>query len=547
MPSFRPIGLFMGAFLMAGALAGCDRAPRQAAEEGPSEAAAPARKIITIANGAEPSSLDPQRTNLVADRRVVGSLFAGLVEVDGAGNLIPGIAQSWDVSEDGKVYVFTLRQARWSDGAPITAQDFVFSFRRLLAPATQSPFAAYYFVLRNGKAVHDGTMLPDSLGVEALSAHILRLTLEQPMPALMGLLSHQSALPVPRHVVGRFGAAWTELRHLVVSGPFRLVEWQAGVRLELARNPLFYDADSLALDGVVFLPGEDMALTLRAFDEGEVDIVEGLPADSVARYRRARGEAVRIEPYWALYWYVFNTARPPFDDVRVRRALAMAVDRQHIVEQALGAGGVPATGIVPPSMPSYGPPMAPAWAELSLAARRAEAKRLLEDAGYGSGHALSVTISYNPSPDHDRVFAAVAADWRALGVTVSAHVASFREHVQALEAGDFEVARRTWVTSFDMPEYFLGLFVSSAGSLNVGRYANPAVDALYAQALETADLATRTRLLKAAEAILLDDAVAVTIYNDVNRTLVGPRVIGWTNNPTGRHPLRFLDLAPGQD
>lgn len=523
-------------------LSGCEPAPPQDTSESVVEPKV-TPKVLRIGSTTEPRSLDPQKTNLVAGRRVVSALFQGLIDVNASGQLIPGMAQGWDVSEDGLHYTFTLRDATWSDGVPVTTEDFIFSFRSLFAKQGESAFTPFYTVLKNAAAVKAGDLPIEELGVRALNEKILRLDLEKPLPGLLGLLSHQSALPVPAHALAKYGADWTATENLVVNGAFKLKSWDEGAPIILEKNPLFHEADAVTLDQIEIHRLNTAEEALEGFLAGAFDIIDAFPDERLAYIQENIPGSLRVEPQWAIYWYVFNTRDDTLSDPDIRQALSMAIDRERITGTILSqAGNRPSYSLLPPEMASYGVPNTPDWIVLDMAARREFAEEILEGKGYTADTPLELTISFNRSEDHRRVMDAVAQDWSDIGVTVLADEAGFQEHLAKLESGDFQVGRRTWVASFDMPEYFLGLFESEAGPLNIGGYNNAHFDAVMNEAEGKSALDERTALLRQAESIALSDTVVAPIYSYVNQALVSSRVEGWMDNPTSRHALRYLDV-----
>ncbi|MGD8326074.1 MAG: peptide ABC transporter substrate-binding protein [Sphingomonadales bacterium] len=539
---FGKFSSFLYVLMAIALLSGCEPTQKNT-EESPAENGPHTEKVLKIGSTTQPRSLDPQKSNLVAGRRVVSALFQGLIDVDASGRLIPGMAQGWDVSEDGLHYTFTLREAYWSDGTPVTTEDFIFSFRSLFGKQSESSFTSFYMVLKNATAVKAGDLPIEELGVRALNERILRLDLEHPFPSLLGLLSHQSALPVPSHALQKFGANWTAPENLVVNGAFKLQSWGDGEPIILVKNPMFHDAETVALDRIEIHNSANADAALDAFLAGELDIIDSFPDERLGEIQETIPQSLRVEPQWSIYWYVFNTQDEILSDSRIRQALSMALDRERITGTILSqTGNRPSYSLVPPEMPSYGTPNTPDWFVLDMAGRREFAIELLSAAGYGPENPLTLTISFNRSEDHRRVMEAVAEDWQQIGVSVMADEEDFQGHLAKLEAGDFQIGRRTWVASFDMPEYFLGLFTRDAGPLNIGRYINPRFDEVMDEARSKSNLSERTMLLREAESIALADSVVAPIYSYVNQVLVRPYVKGWIDNPTSRHALRFLDV-----
>ena len=493
----------------------------------------------------EPETLDPQKTQTVVEADIVYDLFEGLLTYDAEGKLVPGVALAWTVSADGLTYDFDLREENWSNGDPVTAGDFVFSFRRLLDPATAAPYASLFFVIKNAEAVARGRAKPEALGVRALGPHRLEIALARPTPYFLGLLAHQTAVPLDEKAVAQYGREFTRAGKLVSNGAYRLVAYTPNDRLTLARNPDFHDAAHVAIGREDILPLEDRAAAVRRFEAGEIDSYSDAPSDQIAFHKRRFPGELHLSASLGTYYYAFNTKKPPFDDARVRRALSMTIDREFLADTIWGGSMLPAYALVPPGIPGQAP-VEPSFAALAPIDAEAEALKLLAQAGYGpQGRVLNVEIRYNSSENHQATAIAIADMWRPLNVTVSfvntdakTHFAYLRDH------GDFDVARAGWLADYPDAQNFLALCESDNTALNYSRWSNPQYDALLKQAAGERDVGARAQLLEQAEAILnREQPIAPLMYLE-SKNLVAKRVLGWRANTLDRHLTRYLSLAP---
>lgn len=532
----------VAAFVLAAALslAGCSgKVERPACPAG--------QVCLEYGNSSDPTSLDPQKISLVNEGVIIGDLMVGLVEDGPDGRPVPGIAQSWETSADGLVWTFHLRRALWSDGASVAADDFVFAYRRLLDPRTASPYAYLLYLLKNGEAVNAGKAAPSTLGVRAIDALTLELTLAHPAPHLPQILKHASAYPIPRHAVERWGDAWADPSHYVSDGPYRPVSWVLGDHIRVVKNPRFYDAAHVCVDRIDYYPTNDAISAERRVKRGELDVNTSIQSNRVA-FLRKPGEMpayVRIHPYLAVVYLVFNAHDvPAFRDVRVRQALSMAVDRDFITGKLLRAGQSPAYAFVPPGTANdLGVAHAP-WAGWSLARRQAEAIRLLRAAGYGPTHSLAFELKLPNSSDAILQTPAIQADLKAIGVKASLVQNETQIAFDAFANSDFQAGLASWTGDYDDPMSFLGIFTAGAGVKNYGGYANPAYDTLLARADHEADAARRSANLAQAEQTLIDDAPVAPLYFTVSRNLVNPRITGWTGNLLDFHRARYLCMKP---
>jgi oligopeptide transport system substrate-binding protein len=498
---------------------------------------------LVIGNDSEPTSLDPHKISLTSEDRVVGEMFVGLTQSDASGATIPGVATRWETSPDGLTWTFHLRDADWSDGVPVTADDFVFSLRRLLDPATASEYAALLYVLKNGEAVNRGALPLTALGVRALDAHTLEIHLEHPAPYLTELTKHETMYPVPRHVIERWGAAWTDPSHDVTDGPYKLAEWRFGQRVRLVRNPHFWEASSVCVDQIDYLPAVDSGAAEKSVRRGEMDAKVSLQSNR-APFLRQPGQMpayVRTHAYLGVYYLALNTRNvAAFRDRRVRLALSLAVDRDFMTAKLLRAGQTPAYTFVPPGVANYVPPSPPAWSGWSLQRRQAAARALLAQAGYGPGHPLTIEFKHTTTPDAIHLTTSIQSDWQAIGVITTLTQEEPQIAFQDYRLRDFQVGFAGWIADYDDPKSFLYVLQSSTGPQNYGDYHSARYDALLAAADQEPDVRARAAILQAAERTMLADAPVIPLYFPVSRSLVNPRITGWTDNIADVHRGRYL-------
>ena len=509
--------------------------------------ACPAGKVcLEYGNESDPLSLDPQVANLVTESRTIGDLMVGLTTESADGKPIPGIATSWETSAEGLTGTCPLRDAKWSDGVPVTADDFVFSYRRILDPKTASIYAYLATILKNGQAVNDGKAPLSAVGARAPDPHTLVLTLEHPAPFMPQLLMHQSFFPVPRHVVEKLGDGWVKPGSYVSDGAYRLSAWRLGDLVQLDKNPNFYDADHVCIDRIDYYPTSDAVSAERRVQRGELDLNTTFQSNRLAHIREAMPGYARPALALATYYLSFNTRDvKPLKDPRVRRALSEAIDRDFITGKLQRAGQRPAYSFVSPGTANFPHEAQLRWAGESFPQRQIEARALLAQAGYGAGHPLKLIIKAANSTETQLLMEAVQADWRAIGVEASIQQNEGQVAFAAYRDRDFQVGSMSWYADFDDPITFLGLLKSDTGAQNYGDYKNPAYDALLDQADHEADATRRGEILSRAEQIMLDDEGMAPIGFSVSRSLVNPRVTGWVDNPLNVHRARWLCMKPG--
>lgn len=504
-----------------------------------------AETVLKRGNTGEPETLDPHKSSTIYEANLQRDLFEGLIIEAADGSLVPGVAESWEISDDGRVYTFNLRgDSVWSDGSPVTADDFVFSFQRLLDPATASKYASIMYPVDQAEEINTGkTKDLAQLGVKAIDPQTLEITLTAPTPYFMQQLTHHTGLPVSKANVETFGKDFTKPGNLVSNGPFVLDEWVPQAHIKLSKNPQFFDAESVQIDTVMYYPTEDRSTALKQFRAGELDINNDVPNDQVPWMRENLSEEFRVAPYLGIYYYPINTQREPFSDPRVRQALSLVINREILVEKITRAGEVAAYSLVPPGTSNYD--MGPAFAEfkaLSTDERMDKAKALLEEAGFGADNPLQFTLSYNTSENHKKVAIAIASMWKPLGVKADLFNTEVKVHYNNLQEGDYDVARAGWIADYDDPQNFLFLLESNNPDLNYAKYENPEFDALMEEASRTVDLGKRAELLHQAEAIAMADMPYIPIYYYVSKNLVKSSVGGWEDNVKDVHPSRFLSL-----
>ncbi len=497
---------------------------------------------LQYGNTSEPVSLDPHKTTGTWEDRILLDVLIGLTQDDAEGKPVPGMAERWETSPDGLTWTFHLRKAEWSDGRPVTADDFVYSLRRILLPQTASEYASLLYLIEGAQAVNEGKAPAETLGVTAPDPRTVQIRLTHPAPYLTELTKHHTMFPVPRHVIEKWGDAWSRPEHYVSNGPYVVKAWRLGDRVTIAKNPRYYEADKICIDEVNFFPTSDAASAERRVRRGELDLNTDMQSNRIAFLRKDMPGYPRTYTYLGVTYLAFNAGVPALKDRRVRTALTMSIDREFITGKLLRGGQLPAYTFVPPGVANYTPAKPPAWAALSLEARQAQARRLLAQAGYGPDNPLKVTIKHRNTPDPILFMAAVQADWKAVGVDARLEQNEGQIAYAAYRARDFQVADAAWIADYNDPMSFLYLQQSATGPQNYGDYSNPAYDALLAKADNEPDVKARGAYLSQAESLMLDDAPVAPIYYYVSKNLVSPRVTGWVDNLVDRHRLSLLCL-----
>ena len=505
-----------------------------------------AESIYRLGAQGDAATLDPQKTSTVPESNILLDLFEGLVSYNAKGELVPGAAQSWTISDDGLVYTFKLRDAKWSNGDKLRAGDFVFSLRRVVDSATGSQYSNLFYPIKNAEGINKNKQDPATLGVKALDDATLEIRLEKPTPYMLGLLAHQTAAPVEQANVEKFGADFVRAGNLVSNGAFKLVEFTPNDKTVLARNENFHDAANVKLDKEIFFPLEDRAAALRRFQAGEIDSYTDVPADQVKFIRANLKDQFRLSPYLGTYYFAINTKKPPFDDVRVRQALSMVIDREFLAEQIWGGTMIPGYSLIPPGVGNYGEPAMMAWKDMSPIERENKAKALLKEAGYGPGlKPLKIEIRYNTSENHKNTSVALADMWKPLGVETSLINTDIKTHYALLQSGgDYDIARAGWIGDYSDPQNFLFLGLGDNKALNYSHWVNADFDALMRKADGERDLGARAKLLKQAEAIMMREQPLIPLLYYSSKNLISPKLKGWEPNTLDRHLGRYLSLAP---
>ena len=498
--------------------------------------------VLRRGNGAEPKTLDPQHASGTWESSIIGDLVVGLLTDDADGRPIPGAAETWEVSDDGLTWTFHLREHEWSDGTPVTAEDFVYAWRRILNPETAAAYASILYVFKNAEMINSGQMPPEALGAIAIDERTLELQLENPAPYLTELLTHFTSYPLPRQVVDVHGNAWTRPENHVGNGPYTLVDWVPNDHVTLAKNPLFYDAENVRIERVEFYPTTDSMAALSRFRAGELDTQDPLPMQQIEWLRANMAEAIHIEPYLGVSYMLVNHERAPFNDVRVREALNLAYDRETITERVIRLGAPPAYSVVPPGIANYPGGVELSFRDLSYPERIARAQELMREAGYGPNNRFATTLSTSATPDARLIAAAIQQMLREIFVDIEILQSEVQVNYLKLQQGDFDIGSAGWVADFNDARNFLFLLMTDNGGLNYGRYQSPEFDALIKQSDQTLDLTERGELLAQAERIALDDFAWIPTRFLVTTNMVQPYVKGWNTNISDVNRTRWLWL-----
>ncbi|MGQ8820439.1 ABC transporter substrate-binding protein [Bibersteinia trehalosi] len=492
------------------------------------------KQQIVINNGAEPSSFDPHKTDGLPEAQISYQLLEGLVTKDSDGNEQPGMAVSWESSSDFKQWTFKLRpDAKWSNGEPVTAHDFVFSWQRLATPTTASPYASYldYLKVENAQDVIEGKKQPSELGVKALDDLTFQVTLSEPVPYLVGMTTHQSMLPVPKSVVEKYGDAWVKVENYVGNGAYKLAKHVINEKIEFERNPNYWNDKETVIEKATFLAIPSTNTDVQRYRAGEIDITNyGLSPEIFPKLKAEIPDELFVVKTLSTYLYEINNQKKPFDDIRVRKALNLSLDRTIITDKVLAQGQTPTYVFTPPYIDEGEQIQQPAYSNQPMAERNAQAIKLLEEVGFSKANPLKFTILYNTNENHKKVAIAAASIWKTNTkglIDVKLENQEWKTFLDTRRQGKSEVARAGWAADYNQATSFINYFLSNSSN-NTAFYKSKAYDAAVAESYQAKDAAGRASAYAKAEAILAEDAAVVPVYNYVNTRLVKPYVKGYT-------------------
>lgn len=486
-----------------------------------------AKQELVRQNGAEVESLDISQIEAQPAIEVAGDLYEGLTRRDNSSHILPGVAESWQ-QKSPTTWVFHLRKnAKWSNGEPVTAADFVYSWQRTVDPKTATKYGIFFEFLTNGKEILAGKKPVSSLGVKALDSHTLQVTTLEPTAFLPDMVANPQMAPLHKASFVKFGKNYTKPGNLVSNGAYRLKEWVVNSRLVLEKNPNYWDAKSVVITKVTFNPTDSEDASMKMYQSGQIDTLDRIPPGTFAQVKSQHAKELRNNKLLGLYYFNLNNANPLFKDKRVRQALSMVVDRDILTQKVLGEGQVPSYGLIVSgttgaSVTAYD------WSKWPMAKRVAEAKKLLAAAGYGPNHPLTLKLTYNTSELHKKIALFMLSEWKTkLGVNGGMENQEFKVFIKTRHDGTYQVARNGWTVDYNDATSWLDL-VRCGSAQNDLHYCNKNVDALIAQGNKSTDQAKRKSLLTQAAKLAMDDYPMIPIFQYTWPRMVKPYVGGWT-------------------
>jgi oligopeptide transport system substrate-binding protein len=501
--------------------------------------------IFRVGNGAEPQDLDPQAVTGEPEHKIIMALFEGLVTEDPKDlHPIPGLAESWNISEDGLIYTFHLRpNLKWSNGDPITADDFLQSYKRILTPAFAAEYSYLIYQFVKGAEEYCKGELKDftQVGFKVIDDRTLQVTLKNRTPYLLKIIaSHYAWNAVPVKVIPKYGpldqrrSGWTKAGNLVGSGPFQLKEWLPNQKIVVERNPNYWDAANVKLDGIEFYATEDLANEERMFRAGQLDMTKELPLSKLDVYRKKYPEAFQSGPYLSIYFYRCNVTRPPLNDKRVRKALALAINRESLIKNVARGGQQPAYSVSYPGVAGYYP-------KAKLEGGIAEAKRLLAEAGYPNGKGLpAIEFLYNTHDGHRAIAEAIQAMWRTnLGVEITLHNQEWKVYLDSQHSHNFQMQRSGWLADYVDPNVFLEIWTTDNGN-NDTLWSNAEYDRLFQASLAAKNDEERFEIYQKMDAILVDECPIIPLYFYTRNFALNPKVKGIYPTPLDSHPYKYI-------
>ncbi len=504
--------------------------------------------VLHFGNGAEPQALDPHIVTGVPEHNIIQALFEGLVTKNPETlEIEPGVAESWDISEDGTRYTFHLREdARWSNGDPVTAEDFRWSWQRALTPELGNQYNYMYFAIENAEAFATGEIEDFSqVGVEVLDRRTLQVQLNEPTPYFLQILDHYSTFPVHRPTLEAAGSPtdrltqWARVDSMVSNGPFELTAWQVNDRIRVEKRESYWDAEAVDLNAIVFYPISNQVTEERMFRDELLHVTGTVPLDKISVYRQNEPELIEISPYLGTYYYMINTRREPFDDARVRRALAMAVDRQLLTDTVMQGIVEPAYAITPPGTLGYEPPR-------TFSHDPGRARELLAEAGYEDGEGFpTFEILYNTQDAHRRIAVAIQEMWREeLGIDVELVNQEWQVYLENQQNMNYDISRRGWIGDYVDPNTFLDMFITGGGNNNTG-FSDSRYDRIISELAPAAQQRERRyELFREAETILMEAMPIIPLYTYQSTHLKHPGVQGMPPNIQDYFNYKYVSLDP---
>jgi len=507
------IAVLLALITLASLTAGCGKTGKEA--------------VFRYALEAEPATLDPARSTAIPESLVELHIFEGLTRFDAQNQPVPGVAEKWEMSPDGLKYVFYLRNnARWSNGEPVTAQDFEFAWKRVLDPALASENAYMLYPLKNGQAYNEQKATADEVGVKAVGEHILEVTLEKPTAYFLSLTSFHAFYPLHRPTVTAQPDTWAgDTATLIGNGPFKISHWVHSGKIEFVKNEQYWDAAAVKLTKMEWPISDSQTTRLAMVENKQADMMVEPPV--VEFDRLSQTGLLKISPFIGTYYYVFNTRKAPFDNVKVRTAFALAITREALVNNVVKGGKKPAYAWVAPGLlnPATGSDFRVEGGNFA-GEDAALAQRLLAEAGYPGGAGLPpVTLLYNTGELHKSIAEALQAMWKKnLGVDVTLTNQETKVFLASRAQGEFQIARASWVGDYADPMTFMDVFKDPT---NDAKYNNPAYNSLIEQAQATVDQTVRMTAMHTAEKMLFDEAVIIPIYFTTQPLVAQPYVKGY--------------------
>lgn len=491
------------------------------------------KQEVTINNGAEPQSFDPHKIEGKPESQIAYQLFEGLVTKDSEGNPQPGVAESWSSTPDNKIWTFKLRKdAKWSDGSPVTAHDFVYAWQRLVDPNTASPYASYlkYLPIVNAQDVIEGKKKTSELGVKAADDHTFVFELTSNVPYAHLLTTHSALLPVHKATIEKFGDAWAKKGNFVGNGAYTLNDHVINEKIVFERNKNYWNDKETVINKATFLAIANATTDVARYRAGELDMTSyALPPEQFPKLKQEIPNEVFTPRTLSTYMYEMNLTRKPFNDVRVRKALNLALDRNVITDKVLAQGQTPTYVFTPTYITDGQKIQQPAYAQQPMAERKAEAIKLLNEAGFSKDKPLEFKILYNTSENHKKVAIAAASLFKANTdgiVNVTLENQEWKSYLESRGNKQYDVARAGWAADYNQASTFANYLTSKASNNKTG-YASAAYDAAVEESYKANNAEERATAYAKAEAVLAEDAAIIPVYNYVAPRLVKPYVKGF--------------------